>query len=90
MEQGSYMLIERGMTVRGTDADLGTVAQVVADENADVFRGILLAHGLLARQTFLSGDHVVSVVGNVVRVDLSKTEAERLPPPTAAAGASAS
>ena len=49
------MLIERGMTVRGSDTDLGTVEQVVADTGADVFRGLVLAQGvLLTRKSFLS------------------------------------
>ena len=79
------MLIERGMTVRGTDADLGTVAQVVADASLDVFRGIVISHGLLLpKQGFVSADHVVAVSGNVVQLNLSKADAENLPPPSAA------
>ncbi len=78
------MLITRGMTVRGTDGDLGTVAEVVADEGVDVFRGIVLAHGLFsAKHGFIHGDHVVRVEQNVVKVSLSKAEAEQLAaPPT--------
>lgn len=48
METGSYMMIVPGMTVRGTDGDLGTVAEVVADAGVDVFRGIVLVHGFLS------------------------------------------
>jgi len=82
MEAGSYMLIERGMTVRGADGDLGTVAEVVADEGVDVFRGIVLAHGLFGlKQAFVPGEQVVRVEQNVVYVRLSRTEAEQLPAP---------
>ncbi len=78
------MLIERGMAVRGTDGDLGTVAEVVADEGADIFRGIVLAHGLFGlKQVFVPGEKVVRVEQNVVSVGLSKTEAEQLPAPPA-------
>ena len=78
------MLIERGMTVRGTDGDLGTVAEVVADEGADVFRGIVLAHGLLGlKHVFVPGEQIVRVEHNSVYVGLSKTEAEQLPAPPA-------
>ncbi len=78
------MLIERGMTVHGTDGDLGTVAEVVADTGVDVFRGIVLAHGLLGlKQVFVPGDHVIRVEHNDVYVGLSKTEAEQLPAPSA-------
>lgn len=88
MEQGSYMLIERGMTVRGTDADLGTVAEVVADEGVDIFRGLVLSQGvLLHKQGFLSADHVISVSGHVVQVNISKSDAENLPPLPAAGSA---
>jgi len=73
MEAGSYMLIERGMTVHGTDGDLGTVAEVVADEGADVFRGIVLAHGLLGlKHAFVPGEQVVRVEHNSVYVSLFK------------------
>ena len=73
------MLIGRGMTVRGTDGDLGTVAEVVADESVDVFRGIVLSLTafLGAKHSFVSADYVVSVEQNIVTVSLSKTELER-------------
>ncbi len=78
------MLIARGMTVRGADADLGTVTEVVADEGVDVFRGIVLAHGLFGvKHGFIPADRVVSVEQNVVRVSLSKAEADQLPAPPA-------
>ena len=78
------MLIERGMTVQGTDGDLGKVAEVVADEGVDMFRGIVLAHGLFAaKHGFIPAEHVVSVEQNTVHVRLSKTEADALPAPEA-------
>ena len=83
METGSYLLITRGMTVRGTDGDLGTVAEVVADAGVDIFRGIVLAYGFLGtKHAFVPAQNVVSVEQNIVRVGLSKSEAEQLPPPT--------
>lgn len=76
------MLIEPGMTVRGTDGDLGKVAEVVADAGLDVFRGIVLAHGFLAgKHGFIAGELVTSVEQSVVTVRLTKTEADNLPAP---------
>jgi uncharacterized protein YrrD len=73
------MLIERGMTVQGTDAALGSVADVIADREADVFRGIILTHGLLMpKRGFIPADHIVGVTGDVVEVDLSRSDAEKL------------
>ena len=78
------MLITRGMTVRGTDGDLGTVAEVVADEGVDVFRGIVLAHGLFStKHSFVPADQIVRVEQNNVQVSLSKAETEQLPAPEA-------
>jgi len=83
MEQGSYMLIERGMTVRGIDGDLGTVSQVVADSEADIFRGLVLTHGLLLpKQAFISAEKVVGVTERRVQVNLTRAQAEQLPSPT--------
>jgi uncharacterized protein YrrD len=77
------MLIERGMTVRGTDGDLGTVSQVIADAGADIFRGLVLTHGLLLpKQAFIPAEKVVGVADRLVQVNLTKAQAEHLPPPT--------
>ena len=78
------MLIERGMPVQGDDGALGTVSEVVADEGVDVFRGLVLSHGLLgSKHGFIPGDRVVKVEQNTVYVRLSKTEADQLSmPPT--------
>lgn len=82
METGSYLLITRGMTVQGTDGDLGTVAEVVADTGVDVFRGIVLAHGFLpVKHAFVPAENVAGVEHNTVSVSLSTSEAEQLPPP---------
>lgn len=82
MEQGSYLMIERGMTVRGTEGDLGTVAEVVADTGADIFRGIVLSHGLLLpKHVFVPAEKVIGVDSRSVQVNLSKSEAEQLPSP---------
>jgi len=77
------MLITQGMIVRGTDGDLGTVSEVVADEGVDVFRGIVVAHGLLSiKHGFIAADLVVSVEQNHVHVRLNKTDVDTLPAPT--------
>jgi len=81
MQQGSYMLITPGMAVYGTDGHLGTVTEVVADAGVDVFRGIVVSHGILAHKAFVHGDAVISVIGERVELSLSKAEFDQLPPP---------
>lgn len=80
------MLIEPGMAVQGTDGTIGTIAEVVADENADVFRGLVVTHGLiLHKRLFVSASQVVGVASRTVSIALSKAEADALPPPASAA-----
>ena len=75
------MLIEPGMPVRGVDAaDLGTVAELVADAEVDIFRGFLLSHGLFSENVFIPGDRVTMVDDGVVYTDLSREEAAGLKP----------
>jgi len=81
MEQGSYMLIEPGMAVHGVDGHLGTVSEVVADAGVDVFRGLVVAHGLiLTRKALVPGDAVLTVANDVVTVTLTKAQFDALPP----------
>ena len=82
MDKGSYLLIEAGMPVRGTNADLGTVAELVADVDADIFRGITLSHGLFSANVFVPGERITSVVDGVVHTDLTREEAMNLMPPS--------
>lgn len=80
------MLIEPGMTVQGTDGTIGTVAEVVADTNVDVFRGLVVIHGLLLhKRLFVPAEHVIAVAGSVISLDLSKDEADVLPRPASIA-----
>ena len=75
------MLIEHGMTVQGLDENLGTVAELIADEGADVFRGITLSHGLLLpKRYFVPAENIVAVVDQSVHVNLTKADLDDLPP----------
>jgi sporulation protein YlmC with PRC-barrel domain len=75
MTRGSYLLIEPGMIVHGADGNtIGTVEELVADENADIFRGIVLnrANGFLSQDiVFVPGEHVTAVEGQTVSTDLT-------------------
>lgn len=80
MERGSYMLISPGMPVVGTDGSIGSVAEVVADEGVDVFRGIVVTHGMLApKRVFVAGDEITGVTDREVDVRISRADFDRLP-----------
>jgi len=69
------------MAVHGTDGHLGTVSEVVAEPSVDVFRGLVVAHGLiLTHKAMVPADAVVSVANDIVTISLSRAEFEALPP----------
>lgn len=82
MTRGSYLLIEPGMTVQGVGREtLGTVAELVADENADIFRGIVLRlHAPLSTggAVFVPGEHITTVEAQNVFTDLNRESAGQL------------
>ena len=74
-------VIEPGMPVRGANADLGAVAEVIADE-AGVVRGVVVSHGLFSANIFVPADRIGAVNEGVVETDLTREEAMNLTPPT--------
>jgi len=80
-ERGSYLLLEPDMRVHGVDGqDLGMIAEVVADESLDIFRGIVLRRHGFADAVFVPGDRLVAVDGNIATFSLTKTEANEMQP----------
>ena len=74
------MMITPGMNVRGIDGAIGNVDEVVSDPGVDVFRGIVVAHGLLApKRVMISADDIVAVTDTEVDVRLSKADFDHLP-----------
>ena len=88
MKEGSYMLIRPGMNVVGPEGRAGSVSEVVADSAVDVFRGIVVAHGLMGRRAFVDQSHVVAVVDDTVEIDLTPAEVGALPEAATVAQAS--
>ena len=54
----SYLALEEGTAVLGSDGDeVGHVAHVLADEENDIFDGIVISHGL-GHHTFADAEQV--------------------------------
>jgi len=71
MERGSYLLLEPGMRIRDRSGDdLGSITEVVADEYADIFRGIVIEARPLNEPVFVSGENVIRVDDDVATIDL--------------------
>ena len=77
------------MAVHGSDGvHLGSVSELVADTGADIFRGIVVQHGLLIhKHGFVSAESLVSVVGNDITTSITKEQFDQLPAEPAAVAA---
>jgi hypothetical protein len=78
----SYLALEEGTAVVGSDGEeVGQVAHVLADEEEDIFDGIVIAHGL-GRHTFADAEQVGAIHEHGVTLTMSAAEAEALPEPS--------
>jgi hypothetical protein len=78
----SYLTLEPGTPVRASDGtDLGTVAHVLADADADIFDGIVIdARG--GGHRFVDAPQVAEIAEGGVTLTLDAAAAERLPEPS--------
>ena len=75
----SYLALEEGTAVLAADGDeVGQVAVVLADEENDIFDGIVISHGL-GRHTFADAEQVGEIHERGVVLTLTAAEAEALP-----------
>jgi PRC-barrel domain protein len=78
----AYLALEEGTAVLSADGEeLGTVAHVLADEENDIFDGIVISHGL-GRHTFADAEQVGEIHEHGVVLTLTTAEAEALPEPS--------
>src|SRR5690349_19833277 len=79
---GSYLTLEKGTPVLSSDGEqIGHVAHVLADADADVFDGIVIAGG--GKHRFADAPEVQEIFENGVVLTLDRAAAERLPEPSA-------
>jgi uncharacterized protein YrrD len=78
----AYFALEEGTDVVTSDGEeVGRVAHVLADEEQDIFDGIVIAHGL-GRHTFADAEQIAAIHERAVTLTLTAAEAEALPEPT--------
>jgi hypothetical protein len=78
----SYLTLEQGTEVLSADGEeLGDVAHVLADEENDIFDGIVISQGL-GRHTFADAEQVAEIYERGVVLTLTAAEAEALPEPS--------
>jgi uncharacterized protein YrrD len=78
----SYLALDEGVAVYSADGDeVGHVAHVLADEEEDIFDGIVIAHGL-GHHSFADAEQVAAIHERGVVLALTGAEAEALPEPS--------
>jgi hypothetical protein len=78
----SFLTLEQGTAVLSADGEeLGDIAHVLADEENDIFDGIVISHGL-GRHTFADAEQVAEIYERGVVLTLTAAEAEALPEPS--------
>ena len=78
----SYLALAEGTAVLGSDGEeVGHVAHVLADEEQDIFDGIVIAHGL-GHHTFADAEQIAAIHEHGVTLTITAAEAEALPEPS--------
>lgn len=75
----SWLVIERGWTVAAADgSEVGTVDELIGDTGKDIFNGIAVSTGLLARPKYVPAERVAAITDGRVELDLSPDGLEAL------------
>jgi sporulation protein YlmC with PRC-barrel domain len=77
----SWKAIERDARVVAADgSDVGKVAEVVGDPEADIFNGLVVSPGRLQAHRYLPAERVTGIWPDRVEVAATAEEIEALPP----------
>ena len=75
----SWLMIEPGWVVEANGGkEVGTVREVLGDEEADIFDGLAVSHGVLHRSRYVPAESVGEITEGRVALTLSSDEFERL------------
>jgi PRC-barrel domain protein len=77
----SWLVVQRGWSVVGADGDeLGSVDEVLGDEDTDIFNGLTVLHGMVSRPRYVPAERVRAIREGAVELDLDRAAFERLEP----------
>ena len=75
----SWLLIEPGWAVVARDeTEIGKVEEIVGDTGKDIFNGLSISTGLLAKPKYVASERVRAITEGRVELDLSAEDAEGL------------
>lgn len=77
----SWFLIEPGWSVVASDGTaVGSVDAVIGDSGKDIFDGLAISSGALARPRYLPAERVTTIYEGRIELDLSPEAAKALDP----------
>jgi uncharacterized protein YrrD len=75
----SWLMIEHGWKVVAADGtEVGRVEEVVGDAGSDIFNGLAVSTGLLAKPRYVPAERVSGITEGEVRVDVAPERMEHL------------
>jgi hypothetical protein len=75
----SWLVIDPGWAVVAADgSELGKVEEVVGDTGVDIFNGLSVSTGFLARPRYVPAEQVAEITQGRVRLALTRDQFERL------------
>jgi hypothetical protein len=75
----AWLVLEPGhKVVTADDEELGKVEQVLGDQVADIFDGLVASTGLLGKPKYVPAELVGSIDTEAVHLTISKAESDRL------------
>jgi hypothetical protein len=76
----SWLMIEPGWTVVDSGGkEVGRIDEVAGDSSADIFNGLAISTGMLARPRYVPAEQVAEITEGRVRLALDAGAVERLP-----------
>lgn len=75
----SWLLIEPGWKVESSEGEeVGRIEEVTGDSTADIFDGLSISTGIVARPKYVPAEQIESIVEGRVRLKLDKATIESL------------
>jgi hypothetical protein len=75
----AWTVIEAGWKVFDAEnEEIGRVDEVTGDENVDIFDGLTISQGILAKAKYVPSEHVAQILEGEVHLSLSRAAVEAL------------
>jgi uncharacterized protein YrrD len=75
----SWLVIEPGWTVAASDGkEVGTIHEVIGDEEADIFDGLAVSPGMLRKPRYVPAESVAEITDGRVQLTVTADAFERL------------